>query len=167
MVGLANKYPIILLSCVTLLTACEDNVSEADQTSKTNTGIVHDDNRAAIAPALLQRGRELYLKNCTVCHGINAEGSPDWRHRDADGKFPPPPLNGTGHAWHHPQRALMDTIKNGTQRLGGNMPPWKDRLSDAEIELIILWFQTQWPDQLYEAWQRMDREAQQRQEEKR
>jgi mono/diheme cytochrome c family protein len=55
----------------------------------------------------------------------------------------------------------MDTIKNGTQRLGGNMPPWKDRLSDEEIELIILWFQSKWPQQLYEAWQRMDRESKQ------
>ena len=152
---------------VVLVISCDGNVAADEKTKQGASAPTQTDVRANIDPKKIQRGRQLYLKNCTVCHGINAEGSPDWRQRDAEGKFPPPPLNGTGHAWHHPQRALMDTIKNGTQRLGGNMPPWKDRLSDAEIELIILWFQTQWPDQLYEAWQRMDREAQQRQEEKR
>ena len=75
---------------------------------------------------------------------------------------PAPPLNGTGHAWHHPQKVLIDVIKNGTARLGGNMPPWKDRLSDQEIEDIIAWFKAQWPDELYAAWDRMNREHDQK-----
>ena len=143
----------ILLASVPTLAACEQ------QPPATETLTVK---RTVTDPALLKKGRELYLKNCTVCHGINAEGATDWQQRDKDGKFPAPPLNGTGHAWHHPMSALKDTIKNGTQRLGGNMPPWKDRLSDAEIEQIIYWFQSQWPDELNAAWQRMDRDSQQR-----
>lgn len=158
------KYATSKLSvtlAVMLLSACDGEVVADDKAKQdTRTG-VQTDARANIDPQKIQRGRQIYLKNCTVCHGLNAEGSPDWRERDAEGKFPPPPLNGTGHAWHHPQSALMDTIKNGTQRLGGNMPPWKDRLSDEEIELIILWFQSKWPEQLYDAWQRMDRESKQ------
>jgi len=146
---------------VMLLSACYGEVTADDKVKQDARATVPTDARANIDPQKIQGGRQLYLKNCTVCHGLNAEGSPDWRERDADGKFPAPPLNGTGHAWHHPQSALMDTIKNGTQRLGGNMPPWKDRLSDEEIELIILWFQSKWPQQLYEAWQRMDRESKQ------
>ena len=157
------KTGFYLLSGV-LLMAC-NNTADAQAPAQNENAAVLAGTQAT-ATQQLQRGRQLYLKNCTVCHGINAEGAPDWRQRDAEGKFPPPPLNGTGHAWHHPQQALMDTIKNGTQRLGGNMPPWKDRLTDAEIESIILWFQSQWPPQLYEAWQRVDREAQQRQRER-
>ena len=69
---------------------------------------------------------------------------------------PPPPLNGTAHAWHHPRKALIYTIKNGTQAIGGNMPAWKDKLTDDEIESIILWFQSKWPDELYQAWAQRD-----------
>ena len=136
------------------LGACDRNNSESAVTASS-----HQYDRSKIEPARLKRGRQLYLKNCTVCHGLNAEGSPDWRKRDKDGKFPPPPLNGTGHAWHHPKKALIYTIKNGTKALGGNMPAWKDRLSDEEIETIILWFQSKWPEELYLAWVRMDKQS--------
>jgi len=37
------------------------------------------------------------------------------------------------------------------------MPAWRDKLSDDEIDDIIVWFQSRWPDQVYAAWQRMDR----------
>ena len=153
--GLVTMVVFLLIASVGEVAAVEKIKQEGSAQSTT-------DGRANIDPQKLQRGRQLYLKNCTVCHGLNAEGSPDWRQRDTEGKFPPPPLNGTGHTWHHPHSALMDTIKNGTQRLGGNMPPWKDHLSDEEIELIILWFQSQWPPQLYEAWERVDSDSQQR-----
>ena len=143
----------VLLPSLLALTACEQ------QATPNETVVVKRD---VTDPVVLKQGRALYLKNCTVCHGLNAEGALDWRQRDAQGKFPPPPLNGTGHAWHHPMNALIDTIKNGTQRLGGNMPPWKDRLNDQEIETIIYWFQSQWPDELYQAWQRVDNESRKR-----
>ena len=161
MIQFSKYYRIVFVSCLSLLAACENKVSETEQAGKVKVAGTNINKRSDVDPVLLQQGRQLYLKNCTVCHGLNAEGATDWRQRNADGKFPAPPLNGTGHAWHHPHSALMDTIKNGTQRLGGNMPPWKDRLNDEEIALIILWFQSQWPDQLYEAWQRVDRESRQ------
>ena len=156
-----NKF--VLGAAALLLAACNGSESVDQQTASIANERVRADARSSIDPDKIKLGRQLYLKNCTVCHGLNAEGAPDWQKPDAEGKYLPPPLNGTGHAWHHPQSALVDTIKNGTQRIGGNMPPWKDRLSDDEIALIILWFQSQWPDQLYEAWQRLDRESRQRQ----
>lgn len=113
--------------------------------------------RSKVDPKIIKQGRALYLKNCMVCHGFNAEGGHDWTKRDEDGNYPPPPLNGTGHAWHHSMFSLKDTIKHGTLRLGGKMPPWNDKLSDAEIESIIHWFKSKWPDQLYEAWVRTDK----------
>ena len=102
--------------------------------------------------AQITRGRKLFLKNCAVCHGVNAEGAPNWRQRDPDGKYPPPPLNGTGHAWHHPMQALRMTIRDGTQKIGGKMPAWGNTLSGQEIDDIIAWFQGQWPDEIYQAW---------------
>jgi len=105
------------------------------------------------------RGAEVFRQHCAVCHGAKAEGARDWQKAGPDGKYPAPPLNGTAHAWHHPIVALRDTIRNGTARLGGSMPPWKEKLSDADIEATIAWFQSHWPDELYAAWARMDEES--------
>ena len=102
--------------------------------------------------AQITRGRKLFVANCAVCHGANAEGAPNWRQRGPDGKYPPPPLNGTGHAWHHPMKALRMTIRDGTQKIGGKMPAWGDKLSDQEIDDIIVWFQSEWPLEIYQAW---------------
>lgn len=103
----------------------------------------------------VQKGFKLYRANCAACHGDQGQGAANWQQAGADGKFPAPPLNGTGHTWHHPMPVLVSTIKNGTQRIGGNMPPWKDKLSNSDINAIIIWFQSRWPDELYQAWARM------------
>jgi mono/diheme cytochrome c family protein len=98
------------------------------------------------------RGGRIYQQNCAACHGKLAQGAPDWRQRDANGKFPPPPLNGTGHTWHHPTEVLVDIIRNGTGKLGGNMPAWRDKLSDQDIEDVLAWIKAQWPDETYATW---------------
>lgn len=104
-------------------------------------------------PIMLEQGQSLYRANCAVCHGQNAEGTvKNWQERDADGKLPPPPLNGTAHSWHHPVDGLALTIRDGTQAIGGNMPPWKDQLSNDEIFSIIIWLTSLWPDEIYQAW---------------
>jgi len=107
----------------------------------------------------VSRGAEVFRQNCATCHGANAEGAPNWQKPGPDGKYPAPPLNGTAHAWHHPLVSLKDTIRNGTARLGGSMPPWRDKLSEQDVESVIAWFQSQWPDELYAAWARMDEES--------
>jgi mono/diheme cytochrome c family protein len=104
--------------------------------------------------AAVARGGRLFRQHCATCHGLNAQGAPDWRQRRPDGSFPAPPLDGTGHAWHHPLKALQMTIRNGTQRLGGTMPAWGDTLSARDIDDIIAWFQAKWPDEIYADWQR-------------
>ncbi len=108
------------------------------------------------APAHAAAGGPLYLEHCASCHGAQGEGAPQWHEPGPDGSLPPPPLNGTGHAWHHPLKALHATIANGQ----GKMPGWRDTLDTAEILAIIAWFQSQWPDEIYAAWERMDREGQ-------
>ena len=108
----------------------------------------------------IARGARLFQMNCAECHGSQAQGALNWRERDADGMFPPPPLNGTGHAWHHPKRMLHYVIANGSPGGQGKMPAWGDRLSDEEIDAIIAWFQSKWPDEVYAAWYRMDRAKQ-------
>ena len=106
---------------------------------------------------MLQKGQALYQANCASCHGMNAEGTvKNWQERDENGNLPPPPLNGTAHTWHHPIKSLGLTIRNGTQAIGGNMPPWKDKLTDDEIFEIIIWLTSLWPDEIYQTWLKLN-----------
>ena len=117
-----NTYALITVVLALLVfTGCERAI-EKDEISNQSIRLSDKYDRSQVDPVRVKQGRQLYLKNCTVCHGLNAEGAPNWHQRDKDGKWPPPPLNGTGHAWHHPKKALIYTIKNGTAALGGNMP---------------------------------------------
>jgi len=107
---------------------------------------------------IVAKGARLYGKNCAVCHGPLGQGHPHWNRLDASGKYPPPPLNGTGHTWHHPQSVLKKIIKEGTGKLGGNMPAWNDKLSDNDIDAILEWIKSQWPDEIYKAWAERNRQ---------
>jgi len=151
-------FPIVIIA-VMGLTACSDEAGKNAQTPQGQTQQVqvirHQDS------AQIQRGHALFSQNCASCHGLNAQGAPNWSRPGVQGKDAAPPLNGTGHAWHHPMKALLTTIKYGTARLGGSMPAWQGKLSDQDINDIVAWFQSQWPDDIYAAWQRMDHMAQQ------
>ena len=105
-----------------------------------------------IDPVTYTKGRRLFMQNCARCHGRQAEGAEHWQRPDKEGKNRPPPLNGTAHSWHHSPESLMNTIKNGAGKIGGNMPAWKGKLTDSEIKLILSWIQAQWPDEIYTAW---------------
>ena len=87
-----------------------------------------------------------------VGHGANAEGTADWKKTDANGNYPPPPLNGSAHAWHHSIPQLARTIKEGGIKLGGVMPPFGDKLSDQDVLAVIAYFQSKWPDEIYTSW---------------
>jgi len=100
----------------------------------------------------VSRGAAVFARQCADCHGKEGQGSFTWRKRGADGKFPPPPLNGTGHAWHHPMRALGYQIKFGAPGGSGSMPGFAQTLSDQDIADVIGWFQDNWSDEIYAAW---------------
>lgn len=110
--------------------------------------------------AVIDQGSRLFSENCAICHGNNAQGTVEnWQQRDQNGKFPPPPLNGTAHTWHHPIHALGQVIHDGTEHIGGSMPAWKDRLTEDEIFAVIMYLGSLWPDEIYQAW--MQRNQQQ------
>ncbi|WP_286240824.1 c-type cytochrome [Neptuniibacter halophilus] len=103
-------------------------------------------------PSQLEQGEQVFLQNCARCHGAGAQGTQEWRKPLADGRYPPPPLNGTAHAWHHPLAMLKNTVAEGGVRLGGSMPGFAGTLSEAEQEAAIAYFQSKWPAEIYAAW---------------
>ncbi|NKB35053.1 MAG: c-type cytochrome [Pseudomonadales bacterium] len=101
-------------------------------------------------------GASVFSQNCAECHGPNAEGTvEDWRQRLDDGSFPPPPLNGSAHAWHHPNAMLLQVINNGGEAYGGNMPPFDEVLEEEEKLAAIAFFQNFWTDEIYSQWEQM------------
>ncbi len=144
----------------------DDNVpSAADMSEGEDRGVTVADARtetgmgsAGASPARwyarehVESGADLFADNCASCHGNRGQGSFAWRKRGADGKFPPPPLDGTAHTWHHPLRALATQIKFGAPGGQGMMPGFAGTLSDEQILDVIAWIQARWPDEIYAQW---------------
>ncbi len=103
-------------------------------------------------PTIVDKGQHLFQQTCAACHGPNAEATNNWKQTDADGNYPPPPLNGSAHAWHHSIPQLVRSIKKGGLDLGGIMPAFENRYTDQEILALIAYFQSKWPDKIYDIW---------------
>lgn len=105
----------------------------------------------------VESGQALYQAHCAACHGNEAEGlADDWRRRDDNGNYPPPPLNGTAHAWHHSLTVLERTIMDGGLALGGVMPGYSGVLSSLEARSTVAYFQSFWSDDIYQTWEEID-----------
>ena len=101
---------------------------------------------------LVKTGESLFQQHCATCHGANAEGTREWKKTDASGHYPPPPLDGSAHAWHHSIPKLARSIKQGGLQLAGVMPGFGDRLDDQQVLALIAYFQSKWPEQVYRVW---------------
>lgn len=76
-------------------------------------------------------GKSIFKRFCSECHGGRAQGALNWKTKLSNGSYPPPPLNGTGHTWHHDMNLLLKTINDGGRSFGGKMPSFKDTLSEV------------------------------------
>ena len=101
--------------------------------------------------AVIALGQRLYAENCATCHGADLEGQPDWQTPLANGRYPAPPHDETGHTWHHPDDILFRIVKEGTAAIVGggyesDMPGFADVLSDAEIRAVLAYIKSTWPE---------------------
>lgn len=109
-----------------------------------------------MTPAIAQDGAALYADHCAACHGADLEGQPDWRSPNADGTFPAPPHDETGHTWHHGDRMLFDYVKHGGQavldgmgvKFTSGMPAFGPGLTDDEIRAILDHIRAAWPEDI-------------------
>ena len=102
---------------------------------------------------MIIRGKIAYENNCISCHMINLVGAENWKSTDEDGHRKAPPLNGTGHTWHHDDKTLHAIIKNGLAKLvkgyEGKMMGFGDKLSDKEIDSVLAYIKSYWPKDKY------------------
>jgi len=114
---------------------------------------------------LTERGQRVYKRFCAVCHGVNLQGQPNWRRRNANGKLPAPPHNAEGHTWHHADKDLFAMIKFGMvppyapQGYITDMPAWKDVLKDNDIWSVIAFIKSTWPKHVVEHQQQISAQS--------
>jgi mono/diheme cytochrome c family protein len=135
-----NYRSFLITICTLLLLGCSEDNVEPNITGRW------------YKQSQINLGQKHYEKHCVTCHGINAEGTSQWKQKLPDGSYPPPPLNGKAHAWHHSMSALIRSIDDGGIPLGGKMPGFKGQFTDKEKFALISYFQNFWPDDTYEAW---------------
>ena len=101
---------------------------------------------------IIYEGRVLYLANCVTCHGVNLQGNPNWRSgTDKDGQRLPPPLNGTGHTWHHSPEVLSQIIKYGLKIYDENYEGkmvGNENLTNKEMYSLLEYIKSVWPEEL-------------------
>jgi len=102
--------------------------------------------------AQVETGAPLYQAYCAACHAADGSATTEWRTPGPDGNYPPPPLNGTAHTWHHPLDVLDSTIESGGAQFGGVMPGFGAALDADERLAIIAWIQDLWTDDIYQRW---------------
>jgi mono/diheme cytochrome c family protein len=99
----------------------------------------------------IAQGQLLYNARCASCHGKNLEGQPNWRSPLPNGRMPAPPHDKTCHTWHHADEALRGVTKHGLKPFAGDnyesdMPAFGTILNDEEIEAILVFIKSTWPE---------------------
>jgi len=103
---------------------------------------------------MIAKGKLAYENNCISCHQVNLSGAENWKELDEDGHRKAPPLNGTGHTWHHDDKTLHSIIKYGLAKLvsnyQGKMAGFGDVLNDDEIDNVLAYIKSYWPKDKYQ-----------------
>ncbi len=116
----------------------------------------------------VQRGKVVYQRFCSTCHGASLEGQPAWRSRKPDGKLPAPPHDQTGHTWHHPDDVLFGITKYGLAPpyapagYTSDMPAWGGTLEDNDIWAVLAYIKSRWPAEIRGKQADINRESRQR-----
>jgi cytochrome c6 len=82
---------------------------------------------------LFAQGQEVFINICAQCHRENGEGLP--------GTFPA--LNQNPFVLGDPGPVIL-TVLNGRKGKLGQMPTWKDKLSDRQIAAAITYIRGAW-----------------------
>ena len=103
---------------------------------------------------MIARGKIIYENNCVSCHQVNLIGAENWKGLDEDGHRKAPPLNGTGHTWHHDDTSLHNIIKYGLAKIiknyNGKMIGFGDKINDKQIDSVLSYIKSHWEDKIYE-----------------
>lgn len=123
------QFAVLVL--IALLAACRSGGSSAAPTPTPSLAV----------------GQALYEQQCAECHGIAGEGEPNWKQPNADGIYPAPPHDSTGHTWHHPDEQLLAIIAQGGTMPNSQMPGFADEMREDEMRTVLAYIKTFWGEE--------------------
>lgn len=124
-----GAIPCALLVLIALLAACRSGGSSP-------------------APiASLAVGQALYEQQCAECHGVAGEGEANWKQPKADGAYPAPPHDSSGHTWHHPDEQLLAIIAQGGAMPNSQMPGFAEEMNQEEMRAVLAYIKTFWGEE--------------------
>lgn len=91
---------------------------------------------AAANPA---HGEALYRQYCVACHGAKGIGEFSWQSRERAA----PPLDSSGHAWHHEDAQLISMILDKPLP-DSKMPAWRTVLSRDDALDLLAYIKSLW-----------------------
>ena len=134
-----------------IVTACGGDLAPNPSTTRMPDVSVPQSDLPNTVPSLdsaaVAHGAEIYSAYCAACHGADLAGAEDWKTRNADGSFKPPPQDSSGHTWHHSDQLLIDLISNGVEFPESRMPTFGDVLTASEIRAVLEFFKSNWADE--------------------
>jgi mono/diheme cytochrome c family protein len=124
-------------------------------------GIVIDAHDAAA----VDKGRVVYAANCASCHGAHLEGQANWQQPLADGTYPAPPQDASGHTWQHSDTELYVMVRDGEDPDKSNpmsfMPAFGKALSEDDILDVLAFIKSDWPPDVLAVQERFNRKGSQ------
>lgn len=142
---------ISLMASITLVACSSEETPAAEATPALVNLTAQASTQRWYSDEQVAQGQLIFAQYCTACHGVNAEGTEHWK-TPVNGQLPPPPLNGSAHAWHHPIAVLDEVIALGGEPYGGVMPAWGAILNQQQRIAVIASFQNYWTDEIYATW---------------
>jgi mono/diheme cytochrome c family protein len=95
-------------------------------------------------PDVRASGEELYGAYCSVCHGVNGVGeNPADKYAQDEYGYIAPPMDDSGHAWHHTDEQLIRTILEGSPR-NPRMAAWKHVLTEDDAIKLVEYIKSLW-----------------------
>lgn len=109
------------------------------------------------------KGKAVYAAHCASCHGANLEGQPNWQQQLADGTYPPPPQDASGHTWQHSDTELFVMVRDGDDPDISNpisfMPAFGKNLSEDDILDVLAYIKASWPPDVLALQERLNRKG--------
>ncbi|MFH1873281.1 MAG: cytochrome c [Pseudomonadota bacterium] len=84
-------------------------------------------------------GEALYRQYCVACHGAKGIGEFNWQSRERAA----PPLDSSGHAWHHEDAQLISMILDKPLP-DSKMPAWRTVLSRDDVLDLLAYIKSLW-----------------------
>jgi mono/diheme cytochrome c family protein len=96
------------------------------------------------------KGEQFYNMYCVSCHGVKGVGErPEDKYAQDEYGYVAPPMDDTGHAWHHTDEQLVGMILEGSPR-NPRMASFKQVLNESDANSLVEYIKSLWSPHIRE-----------------